>query len=721
MSLQGKPHEPFGMGNIEPTARSVARRIGRETGLGLVALEGHRVAVRRNPTALATGGQLIAYDGWKIDREQGIFCHGGRGSFAPQQVRRFDNRILPRANELCQPWRTALSTAGWEPSGRTPATSWEDSCFQKFVKLTLMVGLCCSSELARQPDHSIATVKQIPMADDLAQELSDEMGWNYTGEALSIVYSAIHSTDPTRLHCHMKRRFTNTKPSSALRILASHPWARVYTANIDDCFETAVRLSRNQQIHICTINSPLEELDPIFQSLQLIKLNGIAEKPEDGFIFSPQEYGEGSSRLPAWYRELAQDYSSYTFVFLGSRLNEPLLQHAIAEMRQDIHRSPLPGFVITPSASDIEKHHLKGLRLSHIRGSVADFASWMRKEIAEVPTGWDLALARRPELRNLGDALSDSQKRALNSVTLVSADTLPRTLPARDAGPIRNFYRGFKPRWNDILDNVPANVSFIAGFTAELQKKHETGHCFALVGQAGSGKSTAMMTVALHLSQTETFPVYFLRDPVGDIGNVIRALEELNGDKYYLFIDKIDSMHKSVADSIESSRMKNGCIVFSERINIWTRRIRQVLGPYTSGLFAVKRISWDDAKSILVKIEKFGPWTRLQGMSVSDRMKEVFDRADRQLLIGLLEATTGMGFTQIIRRDFADIGDDEHKRFLVLVGLASIHRARISPSIVGRALVNMGVVKDVNRLISEVEGIVVSQGRQPSGAPFGLC
>ena len=550
----------------------------------------------------------------------------------------------------------------------------------------------------------------IPLADDLAKELSNEMGWHYTGETLSIVYSAFQSSDRARLHRHMRRRFTNTKPSSALRILTSYPWSRVYTANIDDCFETAVRLNRNQQIRICTTYSALEELDPIFRTLQLIKLNGTAARPEDGFIFSPQEYGEGSSRLPAWYRELAQDYSSYTFVFLGSRLNEPLLQHAIAELRQDAHRSPLPGYVITPSASDIEKHHLKGLRLSHIPGGVADFASWMRKEIAEVPSGWDLALARRPELRNLGGALSDPQKRALNSVTLVSTDTLPRTLMDNDAGPIRNFYRGFKPRWNDILDNVPANVSFIEGFMTELQKKHKSGHCFALVGQAGSGKSTAIMTVALRLSQTNNVPVYFLREPVEDIANVIRALEELNSDKYYLFVDKIDSMHKGVADIIESSRMKNGCLIFSERVNIWTRRVRQVLGPHTSGQFAVKRISREDAKCILLKIEKFGPWTRLQGMSASDRMDEVFYRADRQLLIGLLEATTGMGFTQIIRRDFATIGDDEHQRFLVLVGLASIHRARISPSIVGRALVNMGVMKDVNRLVSEVEGIVVSQG-----------
>ena len=38
-SLQGKPHEPFGTRNVQSTAESTLRRIKRETGLDLVALE----------------------------------------------------------------------------------------------------------------------------------------------------------------------------------------------------------------------------------------------------------------------------------------------------------------------------------------------------------------------------------------------------------------------------------------------------------------------------------------------------------------------------------------------------------------------------------------------------------------------------------------------------------------------------------------------------------
>ena len=46
LSLQGKPHEPFGTPNVQATAQSVLRRIGRETGLDLAALERRLTAMR---------------------------------------------------------------------------------------------------------------------------------------------------------------------------------------------------------------------------------------------------------------------------------------------------------------------------------------------------------------------------------------------------------------------------------------------------------------------------------------------------------------------------------------------------------------------------------------------------------------------------------------------------------------------------------------------------
>jgi Holliday junction resolvasome RuvABC ATP-dependent DNA helicase subunit len=548
---------------------------------------------------------------------------------------------------------------------------------------------------------------ELPMGDELANELAGFMGWPYNGEPLGAVYSAINAIDSARLQAFLRKRLTNTKPSPELQAIASFPWARIFTLNIDDCTETALRKSKAQSVQIFARNSPLEEIDPIFGSVQLIKLNGSADRPEDGFIFSPQEYGEGSNRLPVWYRELGQNHSNYTFLFVGSKLNEPLFQHAMAEMRSVLKRAPLRGYVITPSASEIEKYHLNSFNLLHVPGTLKNFAEWLAHEMPKPPSGWDLATARRPELRNLHRALTDLQKRALNSVTLVSADNLPRSKADNTLGAIREFYKGFKPQWTDILDGVPAELGFITDFS-KLVEVHERKKCIALVGPAGSGKTTTLMVAALHISKASNIPVYFLREAVSDLKEVVVALEQINNSAFYLFIDKLEGMHNEVAELLASSQTRHICIVASERLNIWNRRVKAIVEPCVSKTFVVEKIRKPDVSDILAKLEKFGPWTRLQPMTSEQRVKEIFNKADRQLLIGLMEATTGLGFTQIIARDFKNVGDDRHKMFLVIVGLASIHRSTLSSQIVGSALSNLSIAEDVNMMSRDTEGIIVT-------------
>lgn len=311
--------------------------------------------------------------------------------------------------------------------------------------------------------------KDLPLGDDLARELAGLMGWSYGGEPLGKVYSAINAIDSAQLQSYLRKRLTNTRPSQELTTLASYTWARIYTLNIDDATEAALRKSGQQRPQIFARSSPLEETDPIYRCVQLIKLNGSADRPEDGFIFSPQEYGEGSARVPLWYRELGQNYSSYTFIFIGSKLDEPLFQHAMAEMRSVMKREPIRGYVLTPTASEIDKHHLSSLNLQHVKATLADFVRWLEREFPSAPSGWDLATARRPELRNINQALSDAQKRALNSITLVDADTLPRSSEVSAPGAIRDFYRGYKPRWSDILDEVPADLAFSKKFSGLVE------------------------------------------------------------------------------------------------------------------------------------------------------------------------------------------------------------------------------------------------------------
>lgn len=551
--------------------------------------------------------------------------------------------------------------------------------------------------------------KDIPLAKGLAEELATGMGWTYNDEELGQVYSAINDSDSAKLQTFFRKRVTNCVASDALRTIASYPWPRVYTLNVDDCFENAARKANTQSLRVFYKDDSLDELDPIFKELQLVKLNGSADRLSDGFIFSPQEYGAGASQLPPWYRELGQNYSNHVFLFIGSRLNEPLFQHALAEMRKATDRATQRGYVLTPNATDIEKRHLESLNLQHVSGSLEDFAKWLDGSFkGKKPTNWDLAISRRPELGLLGGALTEKQMRILNSVTAVNADYI-RNKIAKTSGKIRNFYKGYKPEWSDILDAVPADLDFVKKFRGILKNSAVKKKCLALVGQAGSGKTTAMMMAALDLSHQSGRPVYFLREPVSNIKEIILSLEELNDDIFYLFIDKADPMRNELAEALSSSQVKNVSVIISERINIWNRRLKELLEPVTSEIFTTEKITREDSKEILKKLEKYGPWTHLESLKSEEREKEIYNKSGRQLLIGLMEATTGLGFTEIIKNDFVNIGDKNHRMFFMLVGLSGIHGCSISATLVGRALGNLGVKEDTNILSSQVEGIVLSR------------
>jgi len=551
--------------------------------------------------------------------------------------------------------------------------------------------------------------KPLPMGTDLAKEIAQLMGWPYADEPLGKVYSAANATNSAHLHSFFRSRLTNTRPSPAILKLSSFRWPRIYTLNIDDCFETAARISRAQKLQIFKRHSPLDEIDSIFDTVQLIKLNGCAQNPEDGFIFSPQEYGDGSNRLPIWYRELGNNYSNYTFAFVGSKLDEPLFQHALSEMRSTINRHPIRGYVITPTATEIDKRHLESLNLIHLPGAIDTLTAWLETEFPNPPSGWDLATARRPELQSLARGLSPALKRTLNSVTLVGDDTIPKISVESSSGQIRNFYKGYKPTWNDISENVHAQLATLRRFSEEVVTSHVGGKCIGLVGPAGSGKSTMLMSAALSASRSTTSSVYYLRDPVRNVRELVGSLSDINQNLFYIFIDKIEPMFEEIADILASpGGIGKACIVFSERLNIWNRRVKDTIEPHCSLVHQVGRITRNDAVIILERLEKYGAFTSLKPKTQEERVADIYSRADKQLLIGLLEATTGLGFTQIIRNDFASIGNDSHKKFLIMVGLASIHRANLSPAIVASALTNLEIAEDLNKLAGDTAGIVVN-------------
>lgn len=549
--------------------------------------------------------------------------------------------------------------------------------------------------------------------DALAEKLLQRAGIPYSGEALPVAYAAAKRELQDRIWPFLESKFQGCRPAPELLKLATYPWARIYTLNIDDALDRALAKNSKQNVVTKYRFDRVTDNDPFYGRLEFVKLNGSINRQADGLIFSPQEYGASSANQPLWYKELSADFFKFTFLFVGTRLAEPLFYHQVESYRIANNAKEGRSFVLTPSATAAEKIHLQDLNLEHIPGTLKDFVEWLERNFPTPPAPMDLAIAQHPELADLAKREIDEEHlkllESLISVNRRSLATARRT--NRPAGSIREFYRGFKPEWNDIIDEVPATLSQLASVIDAIPKITKERRVVLITGPAGSGKTTTLMQAALRLADlTPTRPVYYLNEPVDAIDKVIDWLEKTSPGEFILCLDRISNVADGIKRALTGDRLKKCILLVTERQNAWSHRVGIHLTKYVGSQITLGSLTTEEANAILEKLERFGPWTRLAKLKPSARVHELMNKAKRQLLIALLETTSGRGFEKIIEDDFSSLTTPAHRHFVAIVGLATIHRLPMKQALLQRSLSHIRITEGMDSLISATVGIIVRTG-----------
>src|SRR3990172_3869873 len=352
----------------------------------------------------------------------------------------------------------------------------------------------------------------------LAVALASEIGMPYVDEGLSTTYAAAKKILGNRLNPILEERYRHCKPSQSYLTLAQYPWARIYTLNIDDAFDNALTKNSPQSINIRHITDRIHDKKPFYDELDYIKLNGSSDKLEMAIIFSPQEYGKSSAGNMLWYEELADDFYKYTFLFVGTKLNEPLFYHHIERYRSRSGGIEGKSFVLTPSATEIVKASLETYNLTHISGTLEDFVQWLQSKFPKPMTPNDLALRNLPQLALLSSEFQKNKYIELfDKVLLVKRLYFSKTHGVTEpAAKNRGIFSGFKPTWQDIVDAVPADLEIAQHLRDKIMKIQEGEKLLVVNGPAGSGKTTLLMQAALFLSDSQPeLSVYYISEPVG--------------------------------------------------------------------------------------------------------------------------------------------------------------------------------------------------------------
>ncbi|MEP3055805.1 SIR2 family protein [Ascidiaceihabitans sp.] len=502
----------------------------------------------------------------------------------------------------------------------------------------------------------------------------------------------------------LKEQFLDCTPSNSLKKLFRYTWYRCYTLNYDDTLLHIPRHERVQKIVPFPRQSHVEEQRG-FQELQTVFLNGSINHIEEGFILSGRQFRAGVRAPTPWYKKSIQDFANRTFVFIGTKLDEPIFQAHIEALQDDV-ASFSRSFLLSPwLPSDRKCRKLKQFGITPVAASLDDFVEWLNREIGDKVEPDDIY-----EYQGLVPTSSnDEGKAASNLIEIGTSIWLEKNTPGivKIRQLSRDFFSGLAPTWQTICGGVNADLTcildakaFILQRAADLQ-----GGISVIRGQSGSGKTTATMAALLEASRTRSARVFELADQDSEvILSAIKYLAKLDGPKKILFIPAI---HQHI-DYLE--RFSNACeregveLVGQIRSSDWTGRLGR-RKRYISDIHSISEISNSDY-SVLAKLisnNAVAPEFRKLGFS---EQVENLKKSRKQLLILMLEATKQRAFEEIIESEYNRLPDFDSQAVFCIVALVTMSRSKLSVGEIESIVDGFGVRLPFRQILGSLDGMI---------------
>lgn len=422
----------------------------------------------------------------------------------------------------------------------------------------------------------------------------------------------------------------------------SFPWFRIYTLNVDDLDEVLNQSgSLPRRLRVVSAISDGVPPQASADELMSVHLNGRLDEYPD-VTFSQRQYGERAAVPDLWYQQLLRDLLARPVLFVGTELEEPpLWQHLQYRGPRGEGRERRPGsYLVSPDLPRAKQAMLREYNVDWVAvGQEAFLADILRPMADERARG--LAVFQRASRHRPGAAL------------LPRVSDL-RTDPAAD---LREFVMGREPVWADLGDG---------GYAVEREFEAELGSLIAeqeprvvlITGTAGSGKSATLMRLALTLQAEGSDARYLSLDHEVPFSQIRSAVGTERPD--LLLIDDVDLFasftSRAIKDLIEQNKQLV-VIVAVRSSRAEQLRLAEELGD--SHLeFAVPHLGDSDIDLLLDALDRANRLGQLKGKSSEQRIEAMRRQASRQLLVAMIQVTSGERFEEKIDSECRDLSPD---------------------------------------------------------------
>jgi len=508
------------------------------------------------------------------------------------------------------------------------------------------------------------------------------------------------------LHRFFRSEFSDCTPSDLQKQLLSYSWRRLYTLNVDDALERVARKGRAQTVRQVNRNDP-EEDNHFLDDLEVIHLNGYVGNRDAGYVFTPEQYRAEMRRSSTWYSRCATDFFDKVFVFIGTSLGEPIFKAHIEELARTQNKLAAKSFLVTPDeVGRLKRESLLESRIDVVEGTLESFVEFLRssvgpslspQQIAQRISGqevsWDQSGAVAASVERLGSAEWRSRNRV---------DETRRRMLARD------FFNGLAPSWQTVINDVGVHLSHDDLVLKSLLDFLNTDELmFVVEGQAGSGKTAALMKAATSVAIDNRAIVYSLNEQTREnLSEIVRYLARASaGKQSLLFINNLVIYADDLLE-VEGLLSQAGVRIIGQcRSSDWGRRLGRT-APRASRLVNLPKLNEADYEQLRSGLLDYAVAPKFKGLETKERQLAYLKSCRQQLLVLMKEATQQRKFEEIIEDEFSRVQSSGSRIAFCIVGLATIAKNELTIGELQSVLKRVSPDYDAVTALAELGGIV---------------
>ena len=488
----------------------------------------------------------------------------------------------------------------------------------------------------------------VPSSKELRREIHELL---YPGDdadaddsSLAELYAVALDRERSALKELLDRRLTidPSTVSAEHRMWLRVPWTRAYTLNIDD-FEQAVAVSGD-------LPRPIESFSalrgtgatPAGDYLPFIHLNGCLEDVPD-VTFSEPQYGHRLAGLEPLYQQVVLDLTSAPVVFVGTRLAEPTLWRHIAlrDVGLTHHGSYPRSYLISPDLPPARRELLGQYNIVWVRANAEEFARG-----AWAPLNDQIKAGHARLKANL--------RRHERHTSVVSAAELLREADDDDA--TSEYLLGAEPQWSDFRAGRLVRRDFEDQIDVTLRPAALLIH-----GTAGAGTSSTLMRLAARIAQGGDEALWLNARELGDTPHLIRTLKLRRGN-FAVVVDNAEALGLHGRRLLDELRVTGRRILIVLGMRSYYRQRRSVPSPqqFPKGFLTevrVPHLERRDIEKLIEALDRDGKLGRLTGLSQQQRIDEFEAKANRQLLVAMIEVTSGRDHRKKALEEYEELED----------------------------------------------------------------